>query len=193
MCAFQGCAAFEHVQLRAPLHLHALGQRESLQQDVRAHRLPWAKIVRVDCHHPCLRYANTHPFLLRSIAHVKPSFADDCMKTETPERCTHKLAEMYVEIQSNQRVSVQYTHPLLMPCYRPRWLSSTKMETVKALLSEDPVRNSHVPACTSRAPCPCASPCPWLSSPVPLVEAMQVWLHDVAQKLLTSWLRTQVS
>ena len=39
---------------------------------------------------------------------------DDCLKTEHPEKCTHKLAEM------------------------PRWLSSNKMETVKALLSDDP-------------------------------------------------------
>lgn len=39
---------------------------------------------------------------------------DECLQTDHPERCTHKLAEM------------------------PRWLSSTKMETVKALLSEDP-------------------------------------------------------
>ena len=40
---------------------------------------------------------------------------DDCMKTDHPERCTHKLAEM------------------------PRWLSSNKMETVKSLLADDPV------------------------------------------------------
>ena len=40
---------------------------------------------------------------------------DECMKTEHPELCTHKLNEM------------------------PRWLSSNKMETVKALLSDDPV------------------------------------------------------
>ena len=40
----------------------------------------------------------------------------DCMKTETPELCTHKLSEM------------------------PRWLSSAKMEVVKSLLAEDPVR-----------------------------------------------------
>ena len=39
---------------------------------------------------------------------------DDCMKTDHPENCTHKLAEM------------------------PRWLSSAKMEVVKSLLSEDP-------------------------------------------------------
>ena len=39
---------------------------------------------------------------------------DDCMKTDNPENCTHKLAEM------------------------PRWLSSAKMEVVKSLLSEDP-------------------------------------------------------
>ena len=36
---------------------------------------------------------------------------DECLKTEHPERCTHKLHEM------------------------PRWLSSTKMETVKSLLA----------------------------------------------------------
>ena len=35
---------------------------------------------------------------------------DDCMKTDHPENCTHKLAEM------------------------PRWLSSAKMEVVKSLL-----------------------------------------------------------
>ena len=40
---------------------------------------------------------------------------DECMKTETPEKCTHKLAEM------------------------PRWLSSAKMEVVKKLLEDDPV------------------------------------------------------
>ena len=33
---------------------------------------------------------------------------DDCMKTDHPELCTHKLAEM------------------------PRWLSSSKMEVVKS-------------------------------------------------------------
>ena len=36
------------------------------------------------------------------------------MKTDHPENCTHKLAEM------------------------PRWLSSAKMEVVRSLLSEDP-------------------------------------------------------
>lgn len=35
---------------------------------------------------------------------------EDCMKTDHPEKCTHKLAEM------------------------PRWLSSQKMEVVKSLL-----------------------------------------------------------
>ena len=39
---------------------------------------------------------------------------DDCLKTDFPEKCTHKLASM------------------------PRWLSSAKMEVVKSLLSEDP-------------------------------------------------------
>lgn len=39
---------------------------------------------------------------------------DDCMKTEHPEKCTHKLAEM------------------------PRWLSSAKMEVVRSLLADDP-------------------------------------------------------
>lgn len=38
----------------------------------------------------------------------------DCLKTDHPELCTHKLAEM------------------------PRWLSSKKMEVVKSLLSDDP-------------------------------------------------------
>lgn len=48
---------------------------------------------------------------LKPVTHIHPCSTDDCMQTETPEKCTHKLAEM------------------------PRWLSSTKMETVKALLS----------------------------------------------------------
>lgn len=39
---------------------------------------------------------------------------DECAKTDHPERCTHKQ------------------HLL------PRWLSSTKMETVRAMLSDDP-------------------------------------------------------
>lgn len=39
---------------------------------------------------------------------------DNCLKSDAPEQCTHKQSEM------------------------PRWLSSTKMETIKALLSEDP-------------------------------------------------------
>jgi hypothetical protein len=39
---------------------------------------------------------------------------EDCLKTEHPELCTHKLSEM------------------------PRWLSSQKLEVIKALLSEDP-------------------------------------------------------
>lgn len=39
---------------------------------------------------------------------------DECLKTDHPERCTHKLAEM------------------------PRWLSSQKMDVVKAILAEDP-------------------------------------------------------
>ncbi len=42
---------------------------------------------------------------------------DDCLKSDHPELCTHKMAEM------------------------PRWLSSSKMEVVKSLLSEDPVRS----------------------------------------------------
>ena len=39
---------------------------------------------------------------------------DDCLKTEHPEKCTHKLADM------------------------PRWLSSQKMEVVRSLLADDP-------------------------------------------------------
>ena len=39
---------------------------------------------------------------------------DECLKTDTPEKCRHKLASM------------------------PRWLSSKKVETVRALLAEDP-------------------------------------------------------
>jgi len=39
---------------------------------------------------------------------------DDCLKTDHPEKCRHKLASM------------------------PRWLSSAKVETVRALLAEDP-------------------------------------------------------
>ena len=39
---------------------------------------------------------------------------DECLKTDHPERCRHKLASM------------------------PRWLSSKKVETVRALLAEDP-------------------------------------------------------
>tara|TARA_Y100000816_G_scaffold278487_1_gene249712 strand:- start:3 stop:242 length:240 start_codon:yes stop_codon:yes gene_type:complete len=39
---------------------------------------------------------------------------DECLKTDEPEKCTHKLNEM------------------------PRWLSSNKMETVKSLLADDP-------------------------------------------------------
>jgi len=39
---------------------------------------------------------------------------DECMKTDHPEKCQHKLAEM------------------------PRWLSSQKMEVVKSLLADDP-------------------------------------------------------
>ena len=39
---------------------------------------------------------------------------NDCLQTETPERCTHKLASM------------------------PRWLSSEKVEVVRQLLAEDP-------------------------------------------------------
>ena len=40
---------------------------------------------------------------------------DDCMATEHPERCTHKMSEM------------------------PRWLSSKKMDVVRSLLADDPV------------------------------------------------------
>ena len=43
---------------------------------------------------------------------------DECLKTDTPEKCTHRLAEM------------------------PRWLSSQKMEVVKSLLSDDPVSDA---------------------------------------------------
>jgi len=39
---------------------------------------------------------------------------DECLKSDCPEKCTHKMSEM------------------------PRWLSSTKMETVRSLLSDDP-------------------------------------------------------
>ena len=38
----------------------------------------------------------------------------ECLKTDEPEKCTHKMAEM------------------------PRWLSSSKMEIVKSILSDDP-------------------------------------------------------
>lgn len=57
---------------------------------------------------------------------------EECALTDNPERCTHKIAEM------------------------PRWLSSQKLETVKALLADDPVRSSRAPVCTFREPCPCA-------------------------------------
>jgi hypothetical protein len=40
-----------------------------------------------------------------------PQVCDDCMKTDAPEKCRHKLASM------------------------PRWLSSKKVETVRALLA----------------------------------------------------------
>jgi hypothetical protein len=39
---------------------------------------------------------------------------EECMKTDTPEKCTHRLNEM------------------------PRWLSSQKIEVIKALLADDP-------------------------------------------------------
>lgn len=52
-----------------------------------------------------------HPlFLLVCVCRL----TDACMRTEHPERCTHKLAEM------------------------PRWLSSQKLEIIKALLADDP-------------------------------------------------------
>ena len=41
---------------------------------------------------------------------------DACLATENPELCRHKLGSL------------------------PRWISSAKVETVRALLSEDPVR-----------------------------------------------------
>ena len=43
---------------------------------------------------------------------------DDCLKTDHPERCRHKLASM------------------------PRWLSSKKVETVRTLLAGAPTRHS---------------------------------------------------
>ena len=54
------------------------------------------------------------------------------MKTDTPEKCTHKLAEM------------------------PRWLSSKKMEVVKSLLADDPVRQ---PRAYIQTPTYCISEC----------------------------------
>jgi len=63
----------------------------------------------------CGTHLPTHPYPLTLHVHVYVILvADECMKTEHPELCTHKLNEM------------------------PRWLSSNKMETVKALLSDDP-------------------------------------------------------
>ena len=51
--------------------------------------------------------SSLYPFHL--LTHVRVC-ADDCLKTDTPEKCTHKMHEM------------------------PRWLSSAKMEIVKSLL-----------------------------------------------------------
>jgi hypothetical protein len=51
--------------------------------------------------------------------------ADDCMKTDNPEKCTHKMAEM------------------------PRWLSSKKMDVVRSLLADDPAM-----LCAPRPPTP---------------------------------------
>jgi hypothetical protein len=39
---------------------------------------------------------------------------DACLKTDTPEKCTHRMAEI------------------------PRWISSKKVEIVRTLLAEDP-------------------------------------------------------
>ena len=60
-----------------------------------------------------------------------PAPADECMKTETPEKCTHKLAEM------------------------PRWLSSAKMEVVKKLLEDDVCAPSPAPPRAAPSPSPC--------------------------------------
>ena len=46
--------------------------------------------------------------------HCHPRVADECLKTEHPEMCRHKMSSM------------------------PRWISSSKVEIVRSLLSEDP-------------------------------------------------------
>lgn len=53
-----------------------------------------------------LSFGNTH--------HAACLTTDDCLLTDHPEKCRHKLASM------------------------PRWLSSAKVETVRKLLAEDP-------------------------------------------------------
>ena len=52
--------------------------------------------------------------------------ADDCMKTENPEKCTHKMAEM------------------------PRWLSSKKMDVVRSLLGNKRPDRTRTRLCHSR-------------------------------------------
>ena len=61
---------------------------------------------------------------------------DDCMKTDHPELCTHKLAEARnaTNLHPNPFSDLTPYSALQMP----RWLSSAKMEVVKSLLSEDP-------------------------------------------------------
>ena len=64
---------------------------------------------------------------------------DKCLATDHPEKCTHKLAEVCVSPQHERhddRSCPTHADPVQMP----RWLSSQKMEVVRSLLAEDPVR-----------------------------------------------------
>ena len=54
-------------------------------------------------------------------------------------RCTHKLAEYVARFRTAMIYQFHGLITLFSARRMPRWLSSAKMETVKALLSEDPV------------------------------------------------------
>lgn len=87
----------------------------------------------------------THPFPLTVHVNLYTILmADECMKTEHPELCTHKLNEM------------------------PRWLSSNKMETVKALLSDDPAMLCDTHICTRCNSKNCTQLTTLYASPLPV-------------------------
>lgn len=91
-----------------------------LQQDVSADRLRRPAPLRDYLNHTCMWYA----FKLQHVVHASLTndvlCADDCMLTENPEKCTHKMAEYDLWTRTLERLIFKQTvigHVVLFVCF----------------------------------------------------------------------------